>query len=265
MAEVAQGFSSLRILSTGDHFGERGVADVDDVGWQESFEAVYTAPEHHVPWFSVLGEGDHRGSARAQIAYADRSERWNLPARYYARFFSPEVLVAFLDTTPLLERYQPGNEEEVEGLVPIEPQVQLGWLRRTLANSGARWKIVVGHHPVFSGNPYQADGGELARILHPLLVSCGVSAYLSGHSHDLQHLEADGVEYVVSGSGAESRETGLVARTVFAYSGLGFASVALTSDDLRLSFYAEDGGTLHEHSVAASVRTESGSVVRSAH
>ena len=213
--------------------------------------------------FSVLGDGDHRGSSRAQIAYTDRSERWNLPARYYARFFGPEVLVAFLDTTPLLERYQPGKDEEIEGLVQIEPRIQLGWLRRTLANSGARWKIVVGHHPVFSGNPRQADGGEMARILHPLLVSCGVSVYLSGHSHDLQHLEADGVKYVVSGSGAESRDTGIVTRTVFAYSGLGFASVTPSSGELRLRFYDEDGGTLHEHAVAASERTESDSVVRS--
>ena len=266
LTEVARSLPASRILSTGDHFGDGGAASVEDSCWRESFEDVYTAPELQASWFSVLGEGDHRGSVRAQIAYADRSERWNLPARYYSRFFGPEVLVAFLDTTPLLSRYQPGCADEIEGLVPIEPCVQLGWLRRTLANSGARWKIVVGHHPVFSGSPSEVGADlELVDLLHPLLVSCGVSAYLCGHAHDLEHLEADGVEYVVSGSGSEARESGIVPKTVFAYSGLGFASVIPSRGALRLRFHDEGGGVLHEHAVTESARQAQGDTLRSVH
>jgi tartrate-resistant acid phosphatase type 5 len=60
------------------------------------------------------------------------------------------------------------------------------WLERSLAESTARWKIVVGHHPLWSsaGSKY-----EQARVLRRLILPAlcrHADLYLAGHDHTLE-------------------------------------------------------------------------------
>ena len=57
---------------------------------------------------------------------------------------------------------------------------QLKWLEGALKKSTARWKVVFGHHPLYSHSkrPYNAT---LIRRLEPLFVKHKVDLYVAGH------------------------------------------------------------------------------------
>jgi acid phosphatase len=115
-----------------------------------------------------------------------------------------------------------------------------------LAPSRSAWRIVVGHHPIRSGSAFHGPTPALQQHIAPLLQSMGVHAYLCGHEHDLQHLDADGLHYVVSGAGAEVRSTGSSPATRYCASTPGFAVVSLTAEAMRLRFCDADGEVIYE-------------------
>jgi tartrate-resistant acid phosphatase type 5 len=117
-----------------------------------------------------------------------------------------------------------------------------------LAASKASWKLVFGHHPIYSASPIHGDTVELQDRLLPILHAHHVQAYICGHEHDLQHLEADGVDYFVSGAGAECRANGLRSDSRYSISKLGFSSVSLTRDSLHVEFYDADGTCVYDAS-----------------
>lgn len=78
---------------------------------------------------------------------------------------------------------------------------QQQWLKSALKNSTANFKIVYGHHPIFSSGMH-GNSKALQQTLQPLLSQYHVNMYLSGHEHDYERFEPiDGVLYVVSGGG----------------------------------------------------------------
>ncbi|MEM0950653.1 MAG: metallophosphoesterase [Cyanobacteria bacterium P01_H01_bin.74] len=78
---------------------------------------------------------------------------------------------------------------------------QQTWIKKSLQDSIAQWKIVVGHHPLYSsGRNGNTEG--LKKILEPLLIENQVDFYLSGHDHGYERFsEMQGVQYIVSGGG----------------------------------------------------------------
>jgi len=89
---------------------------------------------------------------------------------------------------------------------------QLDWLRKALAASRARWRIVYGHHPMYStGRTHGADR-RLRAKLEPLLLDGGaprVHVVLGGHDHIYQRFHpqpaAAGIVYFVCGSSGQLR------------------------------------------------------------
>lgn len=126
-------------LFLGDNFYNRGVADVDDPQFRETFEQVYDG-EHLglLTWHAVLGNHDYDGNPQAQIAYtAVSGGRWHMPHEYYRVDLpspdAPLVTVLALDTNR-----QFGGWDE-----------QLVWLEAELsALAGAPQAVIaLGHHP----------------------------------------------------------------------------------------------------------------------
>uniref|UniRef100_A0A915I4F7 Calcineurin-like phosphoesterase domain-containing protein n=1 Tax=Romanomermis culicivorax TaxID=13658 RepID=A0A915I4F7_ROMCU len=79
------------------------------------------------------------------------------------------------------------------------------WIENQLSNSTAEYLFIAGHYPVYS----TADHGPtqcLIDKLNPLMQKYNVTAYLSGHDHNLQHLRVNLndtlLNYVISGAGA---------------------------------------------------------------
>lgn len=252
LGRVAGAYSSRFIVSTGDNFYPRGVTSVSDPKWKTLFENVYTAPSLMVPWHVVLGNHDHRGSTAAQIAYSKTSERWRLPAPFYkhseriadgvdADFF-------FLDTTPLYQASRwPWR------LWPFENE-QYAWLKRELAASTADWKIVVGHHPVFSGGGH-GNTPVLVEKLKPLFENYGVDVYFNGHDHALEHAVINGVNYFTAGAGAEGSLTRAVEGSRFLGGTAGFLTAKLHRADLQVEFFDENGTSVYRAEIPRSRQT----------
>jgi acid phosphatase len=259
MARAARRYDVDFVLSTGDNFYEHGVESIHDAHWCESFDAVYDDPALHVPWYAALGNHDHMGSVRSQIAYARRDVRWRLPDRYYsvskqidARTHAQFVV---LDTTPFAEVEQMDATDRESYGTAYDPTLQGYWLRHMLAPSRSAWRIVVGHHPIRSAGSFHGDTPALRDQVDPLLRQYGVQAYFSGHEHDLQHLAEDGLHYVVSGVGSETRPTGTGPCSRFSRSTLGFAAVTLHPDIMELRFCDAEGTVCYETTIARETAT----------
>ena len=236
------------IISVGDNFYEKGVASVEDPQWQKTFENVYVAPSLQVPWYVALGNHDYLGNCDAQLAYSHLSKRWNMPARYFTLSRQIDAKTAvdlfFLDTTPMVRSYwhEPIYREHVRS--QDVPQ-QLAWFKAALAASTAPWKIVIGHHPIYSGGgPFgHGDTRELIKDVLPLLKQYQVQAYFNGHDHNLQHLQVGTVNLFDSGAGSRARPVFKTRYTRFAKACSGFTTVSLQTDTMKVRMI-DDRGTI---------------------
>ncbi len=239
MGRTAQAIDARFILSVGDNFYENGVASTQDPQWKTSFEEVYVAAALQRPWYVTLGNHDHRGSPQAQIDYSATSPRWRMPSAYFkvsgAELGFPDLDLFGLDTTPIVSPLA----------ARATGDAQLAWLDAELARSTAPWKLVFGHHTTFSGGDH-GNTGRLVDDLKPLLERHGVQAYLNGHDHDLQHIEVDGVSYICTGAGSETRPVKAIAGTKFCLSRSGFTAYELTARTLTVTFRDYEGQALHQ-------------------
>jgi acid phosphatase len=257
MEHVASDTAVQFVISTGDNFYNDGVSSADDPLWSEAFENVYTGPGLDVPWFPVLGNHDHHSNPDAEIAYSLRSARWTMPARYYARHVpmgdSAAIDVFFLDTEPL-DQLNWASQWTADG---ARAQDQFNWLETELAASSAPWRVVVGHHPVFSSG-HHGNSQVLVERLKPMLEAHGVQAYINGHDHDLEHIQVGPVHYLTSGAGALVRSVDTIQPgSLFARSSLGFLSASIDRDTMAIRFIDASGAELHQAHIApeGSLRT----------
>lgn len=252
MGIAAAAIGAKFVISVGDNFYEDGVKSANDPQWQTSFEKVYTAPSLQVPWWVALGNHDYHGNVQAQIDYSKTDRRWNMPARYFTHTetvdANTKVDFFFLDTTPMAKaEKEPGIM--AASLKDQDPAVQVAWLDAALKNSTAPWKIVVAHHPVFSGGEH-GDTPYLVKHIQPLLEKHGVRVFFNGHDHDLQHLAAGKVNYFCSGAGSKVRESKATKQTKFVKGSTpGFVTAALTADELVVRMLDAEGRMLYTASV----------------
>jgi acid phosphatase len=259
MTRAAQAIASRFVISSGDNFYPAGVESVSDRHWKESFEAVYTDPALQTPWYAALGNHDYRGDPRAQVAYTRLSRRWRMPSRYYkvagAQLGVADLDLFVIDTTPMVDAFN--LDERAQQLRrghwwSEDAQPQLVWLRDALAASRARWKIVVGHHPIYSGSKKHGDSPALIARVAPLLETYGVQAYINGHDHDLQHIRRGRVDYICTGAGSESGPVFAVAGTRYCLGRPGFAAFRLADEAMELQFHDLAGQTLYTATLSRS-------------
>ena len=216
-------------LTLGDNFYPVGVSSPDDAHFQRDFARLYEPM--HVRFFPTLGNHDWvlPDSPVAEVMHSAKSKYWQMPAIRYTFVAGPIQFFA-IDTN-------------------LVTRAELEWLDRELARSTARWKIVYGHHPVYS---YGAHGDEpvVRDNVLPLLRG-RANLYLCGHEHDLQHLAPEGgVHFViVGGGGAQPRPTKAGPRSLFAASKNGFAVIEATRSSLSVNILGEDLKSLHKFSI----------------
>jgi acid phosphatase len=246
------------IISVGDNFYERGVASTEDPQWQKTFENVYIAPSLQVPWYVALGNHDYLGNCDAQLAYSRLSKRWNMPTRYFTLSRHIDAATAvdffFLDTTPMVRHYwhEPIYREHVR---TQDVPKQLEWFKDALAASKAPWKIVIGHHPIYSGGgPFgHGDTRELIKDVLPLLKQYQVQAYFNGHDHNLQHLQVGTVNLFDSGAGSLARPVFKTKYTRFAKGCSGFTTVSLKADTMKVQLIDYRGNILYTANIPRQV------------
>lgn len=251
MGEAAGQLGAEFILSLGDNFYPNGVAGVHDYQFIRSFEQVYSAHSLMVDWYLVLGNHDYRGSPEAEIEYSNISRRWNMPARYYSfeRELSDDsdekALFVFIDTSPFEKKYYTDNTYRAQ----VETQdttAQKIWLEQVLGQSQAKWKFVVGHHPLYSGGKRLNETGDIRASFEDLFERHRVDAYFAGHEHDLQHNRAKTVHHFISGAGSEIRPTGKAEFTLFGKSVQGFLCASLTAKYLLIQVVDFRGNVVYK-------------------
>lgn len=179
-----------------------------------------------VPFHAVLGNHDIRTANGApQVAY----KPFGMKGRYYTLRKGP-VDFFMLDTN--------GNADW---------QRQLSWLRTVLAQSRAPWKVVVGHHPIYSSGFYGNDP-HLAAKLSSLMRRHGVQLYINGHEHNYERSKPlQGITYlVVGGGGASLRPVIASEQTARAASVFSFAEIVATPRELRLWAWDKNGQLLDQ-------------------
>jgi 3',5'-cyclic AMP phosphodiesterase CpdA len=140
MAAVQQRQSVDLVIMAGDNIYNDGDLARVDAAFQRPYQALLKAG---VPFHAVLGNHDIRtANGDPQLAYRPfgMGGRWYHLRRGPVQFF-------MLDTN-----------------VNADWSRQLPWLRSSLAASTAPWKVVVGHHPIYSAGLYGDDRDAQDRL-----------------------------------------------------------------------------------------------------
>ncbi|PZR40402.1 MAG: acid phosphatase [Azospira oryzae] len=255
MGKVAAAASVDFIISTGDNFYPLGVISEFDPSWKYSFEDIYTAFSLQWDWYPVLGNHDYGSNPDAQVAYSKISRRWRMPSRYYSKKFvlngdtTQQLLIAFIDTNPFLKDFYT-NSNYGPNVKSQDSTAQKVWLKSVLGDPSPniKWKLVVGHHPMFTGSDKRREGYDTRNIrssLKKLMEEYQVDAYLAGHDHSLQHIVVDGLNHFVSGAASEATQVGRLPQSKFAMSRYGFMLFSATANGILIQAIDEHGVVLY--------------------
>ncbi|RYY84283.1 MAG: acid phosphatase [Chitinophagaceae bacterium] len=251
MDAASQRHNARLIVTSGDNFYENGVASTSDPAWQSSFGLVYNSPGHQLPWYAVLGNHDYSGNPQAQVAYTTAGTRWHMPARYYDLRQdidnTHKVLFLFTDTSPVVGAYHATGMSDLD---LQDTAAQRTWLEQQLGSSPFSWKIVIGHHPIYSSGLHGPTPELVSRFV-PLFSANKVDFYIAGHDHTLQYQRpASGTtHYLISGSGSEFTPVSSNGDTRFAASTSGFVTITLYASAAHLYFYNSNGTLLYRSEI----------------
>jgi predicted phosphodiesterase len=119
------------------------------------------------------------------------------------------------------------------------------WIDSAAQSLNTRWKIMLGHHPLYSYG-YHGSDETMQLLLEDILNENEIDVYLSGHDHDLQHLKANGfTEFFISGSAAKLRDTETGPLSLYSLSKYGFLSIRLSKYLMECYFIDKDGIVLY--------------------
>lgn len=218
VSRVAAGLRALHsidpidaILLLGDNIYPCGVGSESDPGWSR-VEPLRIG----VPIYPVLGNHDYGNPVQlagttvacghpfpqSQVDKSSVWPDWRFPARNY-RLALGDLEIFLIDTTPVAR----GWEDSFRGSHSSE-EIRQG-LSEALAESDAPWKIVVGHHIIFSSGFHgRRDNFERQnmRALLPILDRGGADLYLCGHDHHLELIGRNQTpQFAISGAGSKLR------------------------------------------------------------
>ena len=252
LSSAITGVGASFIISTGDNIYPSGVISEYDPAWKYAYEDVYNSYPTHINWYVVLGNHDYKTNPDAEVAYSKISARWHMPARYFsikknigkdsantAEFF-------FIDTTPFQKDYykEPDYASHVAG---NDTTAQLNWLINGLKNSTAKWKFVIGHHPLYSAGKRKGKLGDMIDAFRDIFEKYKVDAYFCGHEHQLEVDKEDGYHFYqfISGAGSESTAVTNAPYTKFTAQDYGFLTAGISGNEMLVQYINSDGKILY--------------------
>lgn len=242
MGKLAENIDIEFIAALGDIHHFDGIASVSDPLWMTNYELIYAHPELMIDWKSICGNHEYRGNTQAVLDYTNISRRWSAPSKYYSEIVELEnnqkAVLLFIDTTPLISKYRKESDSYPDA-IKQDNKRQLAWMDSTLqANKDAKWKIVMGHHPVYAQTKKsEGERIDLQKQLVPIMERNGVNAYLCGHIHNFQHIKpkSSKINYFVNSSGSLARKVQPTTDTQFCSSEAGFMLMSL--NDKKITYY----------------------------
>ncbi len=241
------------VVAAGDEHHFNGVASINDPLWMTNYELIYSHPELMLDWYPILGNHEYRGNTQAVLDYSKVSRRWVMPARYYTKVEKVDentfIRLIFVDTAPMIDKYR-NDSTDYPDACKQDYNAQLNFIDSVLRVSTEKWKIVIGHHPVYAQTPKDEDERtDMQARLDPLLRKYKVDFYICGHIHNFQHIrKADSpVEYFVNGSASGARPVKAIDGTQFCSGKSGFALCSATNSNLALTFIDVSGIPIYSY------------------
>jgi tartrate-resistant acid phosphatase type 5 len=208
------------IILVGDNFYPCGVTGTADPQWTKITQ--HFGPTN-LPVYAILGNHDYgdqqqRGGPdywtcghpdpQAEVEATGKIGKWQMPARNYT-LHSPFAEFVMIDTQPLALDFPKGYGGSVGA------DGEKAWAGSALDGMHAHWRIVVGHHTIFSsgvhGRTNNATQTRLRELL-PLFRKDHVDLYICGHDHDMELLgdlqrgPTSDPLFLVSGAGSGTSE-----------------------------------------------------------
>ena len=179
-----------------------------------SFNRLYGAL--HIKLYNVMGKNESKKQSHIFEEFKENSDWWEMPKPYYD-FKEKGVHFFAIDSTRF-------DEEQKK------------WLESGLSDSGARWKVVYGHHPILS---FGAKGHNEKLEEELLSVLCeSADLYLASYELDQQVIESDcGLPMIISGSAAKTKKTGRGPGSLFSSAKNGFSRIEFKERSIAYQVY----------------------------
>nr|WP_318732278.1 MULTISPECIES: metallophosphoesterase [unclassified Roseofilum] len=217
MVQYAQQFPCELVVLAGDNIYNNGEIEKSKAVFEDPYRPLL---EQGVPFYACLGNHDIRtDNGVPQTQYP----LFNMGGKRYYSFRRGSVQFWALDTN--------SNADWVN---------QLAWLKQELSQSDAPWKIVFGHHQIYSSAHYGLNT-KLIETLTPLFQKYGVQLYINGHEHVYERTYAiNGTTYLICGAGAGVRDVGRSTWTAHSASRLSFAAYEVYEDRILVQAIGTD-------------------------
>ncbi|MGB5963510.1 MAG: metallophosphoesterase [Coleofasciculaceae cyanobacterium] len=204
------------VVLAGDNIYNNGEIEKISAVFEQPYQALL---KQNVKFQACLGNHDIRtDNGDPQVKYAG----FNMSGRYYT-FSRGDVQFFALDTN---------NNADWKK--------QLPWLEKELSSSKAQWKIVFGHHQIYSSGHYGMNQ-PFIEMLTPLFQKYGVALYINGHDHHYERSKSlKGTTYLICGAGAGTRSVGKSAVSAYAVERLSFAAYEVYSDRIIIKGIGTD-------------------------
>lgn len=243
------------VAVAGDPIHDDGVKSTTDEEWKLKYENIYTAPSLQIiPWYVVSGNHEYHGSVQAVLDYSKKSSRWKAPARYYSIEKTingkDKCLFVFIDTAPIIDKYRNSTEYSDAGKQDLEKQLK--WIDSTLTVSTDRWKIVIGHHPVYANtDKEESERTDMQKRVGTILEKGKADLYFCGHIHNFQHFKPEGktVNYVVNSSASQSRKIISTEDTLFTNSDPGITLCSVNEKNITFFFINHKWETVYNYTI----------------
>ena len=245
------------LFMLGDNFYGPLLKGVDSPRWKDQFEDMYPASAFPGPAFAVLGNHDYEkfltNKVDIQLDYPKHVKtRWTMPAKWYTfQYPQPNPIATFICLDSNLPGTKPGNFSPFSYLMShAHRDEQDAWFNAELAKPRTTpFLIVVAHHPLYT-NGIHGDNPVLIKRWDSLLRQAKVDFYITGHDHDLQHLEFAGhpTSFVVSGAGGAELNELVISpekRGPWGTRSLGFTDLELSPEAITVRHIGADSRELY--------------------
>jgi tartrate-resistant acid phosphatase type 5 len=242
----------------GDNWYGKMHDGVNDARWKDQFEDMYPASLFPGPAYAVLGNHDyehHSGFDKVQLQLdypKQKKTRWTMPdKRYTFRYPEKDPVITFI----CLDSNLPGTKafDFTPGSYLMsheEADAQDQWFQQELAKPRTTpFVAVIAHHPLYTNGIHRDNHVLIPRWDH-LLRDHKVDFYITGHDHDLQHIEFDGhpTSFVISGGGGAELVNWSVPpekRGPFGDRVIGFTHLEMAKDAIVLRHIGPGANQLH--------------------
>lgn len=235
------------ITLLGDNFYPSGVSSLKDPQW-DKYNEIFKEIKN--PVYSVLGNHDYLLNPKAQIF----SPNWKMDGWYFKKEFD-NIDLYFLDTNQFaLEWVSEEILHQNHNLFSNDLiKNQLNWLENEFKKNINKRKILIGHYPILTNGYYIDKMDKLYDALINLFQKYNVTLYISGHEHNIQHInrKIDELDFtqVIIGSSSEVRDDVKNCQIIDMLNNKEtfFGKLTINSDNFLMQYFNSEGVLKYEY------------------